>query len=80
MGLEYTFLTQSMMGMLTHPHAKPEGITVKDCTPILSAMRMVKEAEEIAHIRVAAQVADIGMKAATKTVKEGRDTGSCLDL
>ena len=29
-GLEYTFLTQSMMGMLTHPHAKPAGVTVKD--------------------------------------------------
>ena len=44
-GLEYTFLTQSMMGMLTHPHAKPAGITVKDCTSILSKMRMVKEPE-----------------------------------
>lgn len=32
-GLEYTFLTQSMMGMLTHPHAKPENVTVKDCAP-----------------------------------------------
>src|SRR3972149_8498819 len=29
-GLEYTFLTQSMMGMLTHPHGKPEGLAVKD--------------------------------------------------
>src|SRR5665811_821078 len=28
-GLEYTFLTKSMMGMLTHPHAKPESIAVK---------------------------------------------------
>ena len=35
-GLEYTFLTQSMMGILTHPHAKPAAITVKDCTHILS--------------------------------------------
>src|SRR4030065_2901662 len=26
-GLEYTFLTQSMMGILTHPHAKPAAIT-----------------------------------------------------
>src|SRR5512137_109974 len=23
-GMEYTFLTQSMLGMLTHPHAKPK--------------------------------------------------------
>src|SRR5512143_4275645 len=25
-GLEYTFLTQSMMGMMTHPHAKPSDV------------------------------------------------------
>ena len=50
-GLEYTFLTQSMMGMLTHPHAKPEGVVPKDCTHILSEMRLVKEQEEIERIR-----------------------------
>ena len=36
MGLEYTFLTQSMMSMMTHPHAKPEKVSVKDCTHIMS--------------------------------------------
>src|SRR5512146_1007333 len=63
-GLEYTFLTQSMMSMLTHPHAKPEKILPKDCTHILSELRMVKEAEEIERIRCAAKVAAIGMGAA----------------
>src|SRR4030067_1995061 len=29
-GLEYTFLTQSMMAMLTHPHAKPEKVVDRD--------------------------------------------------
>lgn len=71
MGLEYTFLTQSMMGMLTHPHGKPEGVAVKDCTHILSEMRMVKEPKEIELIRSAAGVADIGMKAAVEAVQEG---------
>jgi Xaa-Pro aminopeptidase len=70
-GLEYTFLTQSMMGMLTHPHAKPARIAVKDCTRILSEMRMVKEPDEIGRIRAAAQVADVGMKAAVEAVKAG---------
>lgn len=70
-GLEYTFLTQSMMGMLTHPHAKPKDVTIKDCTHILSEMRMVKEPEEIERIRAAAQVADAGMKAAVEFVKPG---------
>lgn len=70
-GLEYTFLTQSMMGMLTHPHAKPAGITVKDCTSILSKMRMVKGPEEIDRIRAAAYVADVGMRAAIEAVNIG---------
>ena len=70
-GLEYTFLTQSMMGMLTHPHAKPAGVTVKDCTHVISELRLVKDAEEIERIRAAAKVADAGMKAAMESVKPG---------
>ncbi len=70
-GLEYTFLTQSMMAMVTHPHAKPKEIAVKDCTPILSALRMVKEPAEIECLRAAAKVADIGMKAAVAAVRTG---------
>jgi len=70
-GLEYTFLTQSMMGMLTHPHAKPKDVTPKDCTHILSELRMVKEPEEIELIKGAAKVADAGMKAAVEAVKPG---------
>ena len=41
-GLEYTFLTHAMMHMLTHPHGKPEKVVVKDCTPILSELRIAK--------------------------------------
>lgn len=28
-GLEHTFLTSAMMGIFTHPHAKPAGVGVK---------------------------------------------------
>jgi Xaa-Pro aminopeptidase len=45
LGLEYTFLTQSMLGMLTHPHGKPEEVAPKDCTHIMSELRIVKEDE-----------------------------------
>lgn len=69
-GLEYTFLTQSMMAMMTHPHAKPEKVVPKDCTHLLSEMRMVKEPGEIERIREAAQVADMGMMAAIQAVRE----------
>ncbi|HCJ67435.1 MAG TPA: hypothetical protein DHV62_08990 [Elusimicrobia bacterium] len=71
LGLEYTFLTQVMMGMFTHPHAKPKGVTVKDCTHIMSELRIVKDAEEIENIQRAAKVADVGMDAAVKAVKPG---------
>jgi Xaa-Pro aminopeptidase len=70
-GLEYTFLTQSMMNMLTHPHAKPAAITVTDCTHILSELRIVKDKEEIKRMKVAAKVAVKGMKAAVAAVKPG---------
>jgi len=70
-GLEYTFLTQSMMGMLTHPHAKPAQVEVKDSTHVLSELRMVKEPQEIERIHAAAKVADAGMAAAVKAVKPG---------
>ena len=70
-GLEYTFLTQSMMGMLTHPHGKPEAVAVNDCTHIMSELRMVKAPDEIERIRAAARVADLGMAAAVESLRAG---------
>ena len=59
------------MGMLTHPHAKPEKVVVKDCTHILSELRIVKDDEEIERLRVSAKVAVKGMKVAVESVKPG---------
>jgi Xaa-Pro aminopeptidase len=70
-GLEFTFLTQAMMGMLTHPHAKPKEVAVKDCTHILSELRIVKDSDEIKRVRNAASVADLGMRAAMGAVRPG---------
>ncbi|MHA1945642.1 MAG: M24 family metallopeptidase [Candidatus Hodarchaeales archaeon] len=70
-GLEYTFLTKSMVGMMTHPHAKPEEVTIKDCTDILSQMRMVKEPIEIEMMQEAADVAAVGINAALSSIKAG---------
>ncbi len=70
-GLEYTFLTQSMMAMVTHPHAKPADVSVRDCTPIMSELRLVKDGDEIERIQAAARVAAAGMKAAVEAVKPG---------
>lgn len=70
-GLEYTFLTHSMMGMLTHPHGKPEKVVAKDCTPVLSALRIAKEDGEIERVRAATSVAVAGMAATIKVLKPG---------
>jgi len=70
-GLEYAFLPQPRMGMLTHPHAKPEGVVAKDCTPIMSELRLVKDEGEIEAMKKAAQVAVQGMEAALEAVKHG---------
>jgi Xaa-Pro aminopeptidase len=70
-GLEYAFLPRPRMGMLIHPHAKPEGVTPKDCTPIMSELRLVKDEGEIERMRVAGKVADAGMKAAVESLKPG---------
>ncbi|NHJ01879.1 MAG: aminopeptidase P family protein [Candidatus Heimdallarchaeota archaeon] len=70
-GLEYTFLTKSMMGMMTHPHAKPEEVAIKDCTDILSQMRMIKEPIEIELMQEAAKIAAVGMEAALSSIKTG---------
>jgi len=70
-GVEYTFLTQSMMGIIAHPHAKPKGVTVRDCTHIMSSLRIVKEEREIDCLRQSALVADTGMKAAIDGIKVG---------
>lgn len=71
MGTEYTFLTQSMMSMLTHPHGKPKGVVVKDCTHVMSQLRIVKDEDEIKLMREAGKVADKGMEAVIKTIKLG---------
>lgn len=71
MGLEYTYLTQSMMAMMTHPHGKPRQVAVKDCTHIMSHLRMVKEPDEVERVRAAAKVAAAGMQAAVEAVKIG---------
>ncbi len=70
-GLEHTFLTSSMMKMLTHPHAKPEAVVVADCTDILSKLRTVKDPIEIELMKNAGRVADIGMEAAMVSIKPG---------
>jgi len=70
-GLEYAFLPQPRMGMLTHPHGKPEAVLTGDCTPIMSALRLIKDDDELKNMRAAAHVAKIGMKAAIESIRPG---------
>ncbi len=59
-GLGYTLLTQSMMAMMTYPHAKPEAVAVRDCTHTLSELRLVKETSGIELIALGARAAGLG--------------------
>jgi Xaa-Pro aminopeptidase len=70
-GVENTFLRVSMLGMLKHPHAKPEGVEFVDATPVMTDLRIVKSNEEITLIKKAAKVADAAMDAAVKVTKPG---------
>ena len=42
-GLENTFLNGAMRGVLTHPHAKPAAVEAKDCTQVMTQLRIVKD-------------------------------------
>jgi Xaa-Pro aminopeptidase len=70
-GLEYAFLPGSRLAMFTHPHAKPEGVEPKDCTPLMSELRLVKDEVEIDCVRAAAKAAEAGMRAARRAVRPG---------
>ncbi len=70
-GLEYAFLPQPRMGMLIHPHAKPEAVKPTDCTPLMTELRLVKDAGEIEKLSVAAKVAEAGLEAAIKALRPG---------
>ncbi|MFH0915823.1 MAG: Xaa-Pro peptidase family protein [bacterium] len=70
-GLEHTFLTGSMMHILTHPHAKPEALAVGDATSVLSELRLVKDQGEIERMRRASRVATEAMAAVLETLKAG---------
>lgn len=70
-GVENTFLRVSMLGMLKHPHAKPENLTFVDATELMTELRIIKSSDEIDKIRRAGKVADKAMEAAVKSVKAG---------
>ena len=71
LGLEYAFLPKPRIGMLTHPHGKPEAVGVKDCTAMMSELRLVKDDAEVVRLQAAARVADAGMGAAIRSIKVG---------
>jgi Xaa-Pro aminopeptidase len=70
-GLENTFLNGAMRGVLTHPHAKPAAVEAKDCTHIMTRLRVVKDDDEVDRIRAAGRVAAIGMAGSVAAVTPG---------
>jgi Xaa-Pro aminopeptidase len=68
-GLEKNFFDAALYDVFT-AHILPHA-TVAPAGPVISRLRMIKEAGEIACLRAAAHVADIGMAAAVKAVGPG---------
>src|SRR3954447_17709322 len=67
-GLELDFVSVSRFRELQAalPHA-----TVADASGLIMAARIVKDADEVAHARAAAQIADTGMNAAIAELRRG---------
>lgn len=70
-GVEVAFLPKPRLGMLTHPHAKPEAVEPVDCTALLAELRLVKDEGEIERLQAAARVADAGMERAVARLRPG---------
>ncbi|HCU93142.1 MAG TPA: hypothetical protein DHU96_10570 [Actinobacteria bacterium] len=68
-GLEKNFFDAELHEVFS-AHILPRA-TVVSATPVLSSLRMRKDAQEIELLRHAAQVADAGMDAAVKSVRAG---------
>ena len=54
-GVENTFLRVSMLGMLKHPHAKPENEHLQ-MTVLMTELKIIKSSDEIEKIRRAARL------------------------
>jgi Xaa-Pro aminopeptidase len=46
-------------------------VTIKDLSPILDAMRLIKDAQEIERLREASRIASVGLKEAIRAVEPG---------
>jgi Xaa-Pro aminopeptidase len=72
LGLEYLHLTRSMYDLFAQSGLLPDDqAIIQDCSFLLTELRKVKDPDEIDRIRVAARVADTGMKAAVNAIKPG---------
>ncbi len=71
LGLEFARITPVVKEVLTAPGVLPAGMEVRDCSPLVSRLRSVKEAAEMKLIREAAAVAGTGMAVAAAAIEPG---------
>ncbi|WP_248464981.1 M24 family metallopeptidase [Pectobacterium versatile] len=67
-GIEEHFLPMQRVGQLRH--ALPQA-TFADVSVLIERVRLIKDADEIAHARIAARIADRGMEAAIDAIAAG---------
>ena len=70
-GVEYSWLSHGLAGLIASPEVSGEGVGLGDCDLLVDRMRAVKDEKELSHIRGAARVADAGMAAAAAALKPG---------
>lgn len=68
-GVEMEFATPAFL-LERFRMANPT-VELADAKPVIAPLRKIKDAEEIARIREAARIADIGMETAAKVIREG---------
>lgn len=69
LGVEKSFLAAIRLEMISK--AFPSGLKIVDGDPLLERLRVVKDEEEIKRIRRASELADLGMGAIVRALKEG---------
>jgi Xaa-Pro dipeptidase len=76
-GVEYT--TMRVLELRGIERAAP-GVLAEDVTPLLAELRMVKEAEELAAMRVAARIVEEALRAAIAQIRVGMTERELADL
>ncbi len=79
-GLEFEYLSRAMTASLEDPGPFSGALELKDCSPLVSGLRAVKEDDELDLIRKAAAAADKGVDAVARNLRPGMTTAELAGI